>query len=177
MGKPRRLIRAGWEERRQGRYDEAEQTLLRAIAACREKGLRRELVNALKALAHVLRDQEKGDDALPLYEEAVALCREEGDPLLLAHTVRHLGDRHHEAGRLSEADACYRESLSLYRSATNAPPSDVANALRPAALVKEALGDVSSARELWSEARRHYDTAGVRAGVEECERHLQESKS
>ena len=129
---------------------------------------RRERIRELRAEA----DREAAR-AVSLYEEAVALCREEGDPLLIAHTVRHLGDLHRRARRLAEAEPCYAEALSLYRAAISAPPLDFANALRPAALLKELQGDRTGASVLWAEARSLYEAAGVQAGVDECARHLQ----
>ncbi len=100
------------------------------------------------------------------------MCREEQDALLLAHTVRHLGDLHRSAGAPPEAERCYAEARSLYRAATAPPPLDLANALRPAALLKEAQGDAASARTLWAEALRLYEAAGASQAVEECRRRL-----
>lgn len=169
---PQNLIDAAWKARREGRHGDAERDLREAIKIARHKDLRIELIRALKALAHVVRDRDQDERALLLYEEAVALSREQQDHLLLADTVRHLGDVHRDADRLVEAERCYSEALSLYRAASAPPPLDFANAIRPAALLKEAVGDVETAKQLWSEARCFYETAGVRAGVEECERRL-----
>ena len=113
-----------------------------------------------------------GRQAWRLYEEAVTLSREEGDILLLAHTVRHLGDLHRSADRLAEADRCYVEALSLYRTAASPSALDFANALRPAALLKERQGDSAGARQLWSEAQVLYQAANVQPGVDECVRHM-----
>jgi tetratricopeptide (TPR) repeat protein len=165
-------INVAWQARREGRHDDAEQGLLKAIETSRQAGPRLQLISALKALAHVVRDVGQDERALRLYEEAVTLSREEGDILLLAHTVRHLGDLHRGADRLAEADQCYSEALSLYRSAASPPTLDFANALRPAALLKEHQGDSAGARQLWSETRVLYQAAGVQPGVDECVRHL-----
>jgi tetratricopeptide (TPR) repeat protein len=172
MNRAEDLIETAWQARREGRHPDAEHGLLQAITVSREAGLRMELIRALKALAHVVRDRGQHERALPLYEEAVALSREEGNALLLAHTVRHLGDLHREAGRLTDAAPCYQEALSLYRATSAAPALDFANALRPAAILKEAEGDVKAARQLWSDARLLYEAAGVRPAVEECDRRL-----
>lgn len=166
------LIATAWEARREERHAEAERVLQRAIAEAREAGLRADLVHALKALAHVLRDGDRTEQALPLYEEAVALCDRADESLLLAHTVRHLGDLHREAGRTADAEHCYHEALSRYRAVADPPPLDFANTLRPIAILKEAEGDVEAAQQLWTEARRLYQLAGVLEGVEECERRL-----
>jgi ribosomal protein S18 acetylase RimI-like enzyme len=166
------LIDTAWRARRNGRREDAERGLLDAVDASRRVSARRELIRALKALAHVVRDAGEDDRALPLYVEAVALSREEGDPLALAHTIRHLGDLHGHAGRLQQAGECYAEALSLYKSTASPPALDCANALRPAALLKERQGDRGAARQLWLEARGFYQTAAVQAGVDECNRHL-----
>jgi tetratricopeptide (TPR) repeat protein len=166
------LIDEAWQARREGRGADAEHGLREAIEASRHCGSRIHLIRALKGLAHVVRDLRQDERAVPLYEEAVTLCREEGDVLLLAHTVRHLGDLHRGADRLDDANRCYSEALSLYRSATSPPALDVANALRPAALMREHDGDAAGARQLWSEAQILYQAAGIQPGVNECSRHL-----
>ncbi len=166
------LIEAAWQARREGRHGDAQRDLLRAIASARAADSRRELIGALKALAHVVRDLGQDQRARPLYEEAVALCREEHDPLLLAHSVRHLGDVHRSAGRLAEAGRCYAEALSLYRAAPAPPALDFANAVRPAALLKEAEGDPAAAKALWEDAQRLYTEAGVPRAAEECRKRL-----
>jgi tetratricopeptide (TPR) repeat protein len=102
-----------------------------------------------------------------LYEEAVTLCRGEGDALGLAHTIRHLGDIHREAGRLADAELCYGEVLTLYR-AHEPNPLDLANALRPLAILREATGQAEEARRLWEEARKLYMAVNVQAAVAEC---------
>lgn len=166
------LIASAWESRRAGRYGEAEGVLRQAVALARRLGPPTDQARALSALAQVLRDAGSDDAALPMYEEALELSRQADDRLLTAHTGRHLGDLHREAGRLPATDACYQEALSLYEAADDPNPVDVANALRPAALLKEAEGDPDGARRLWTEARRLYAAAGVEDGVEECDRHL-----
>jgi tetratricopeptide (TPR) repeat protein len=166
------LIDEAWQARRQGRHADAERGLLEAIETSRQFGSRVQLIRALKGLAHVVRDVGQDERALPLYEEAVTLGREEGDVLLLAHIVRHLGDLHRGADRLDDANRCYLEALSLYRTTASPPALDFANALRPAALMREHYGDDAGARQLWSEAQVLYQAAGVQPGVDECSRHL-----
>ena len=57
------------------------------------------------------------------------------------------------------------------------PPLDLANALRPIALLRERQGDATSAKSLWSEAHALYSAAGVEAGVAEAARHLAEDSA
>ncbi len=132
----------------------------------------REAVQALRALSDARRELGRDDEALKLYEEAVAVCRDVGDPLLLAHTIRHLGQLHHDAARVEDAERCYREALELYRGHESAPPLDVANAVRPLAILKDDAGEIEAATRLWQEARDLYETSGVQAGVDECSERL-----
>jgi tetratricopeptide (TPR) repeat protein len=173
MPSTQHLINAAWHARREGRHGDAERGLIEAINESRAAGSRVDLIHGLEALAHVVRDAGERERALPLSDEAVALCREEGDPLLLAHAIRHLGDLHRSAGRLEDAAGCYDEALALYRQSETPDPLDFANALRPAALLKEQQGDAAAARELWSKARTLYDAAGIQSAVDECARHLE----
>ncbi|MYA18260.1 MAG: hypothetical protein F4Z28_16605 [Gammaproteobacteria bacterium] len=140
--------------------------LEKAVAICRDVGAKRELSMALGKLGHVMEDAEA---KLACYVEAVAVARESGDAIQVAHAVRHLGDVHRNAGRRAEAQGCYDESLTLYRSEASAPTLDVANAVRPMAILKADLGEREEALALWREARELYATVGIDDGVEEAE--------
>lgn len=123
-------------------------------------------VNELKKRAQIARHDGDLDEARELYERAVVLCRELDDPLLLAHTLRHLGDVHHDAGRLDPAEPFYLEALALYRE-HDAPPLDLANAIRSLAILREETGALDEAVTLWEEAHRLYIATNVPPGVEE----------
>jgi tetratricopeptide (TPR) repeat protein len=153
--------------RKEHRLADAHCDLVEAVSLCRQAETRPNLVRALKALGQIERDLGRGDAARPLYEEALVLCREEGDALMLAHTVRHLGDIHQDAGRMTEAEGCYDEALALYRQ-THMSPLDLANAIRPLAILKDTVGKGEGARPLWEKAKELYAAAGVREGVAEC---------
>ena len=112
------------------------------------------------------------DGAAARYEEAVSAARGIGDPLLLAHAIRHLGDTHRRARRLAEAEACYDEALALYAAKDEPPALDYANALRPMAILKEALGERGEAWQLWQRAKALYAAVPIAAGVAECEENL-----
>ena len=157
--------------RKEQRLADAHRDLTEAIALCRQAGTRSELVRALKALGQIDRDRGGHEAARPLYEEAVALCREEGDPITLAHTIRHLGDIYRHSGDMTQAEPCYNEALALYRS-HKPSPLELANAIRPLAILKDAVGEVEVARGLWEEARDLYEAAKVREGVAECSARL-----
>ena len=130
-----------------------------AAKKSRERGARRELVDALKGMAQIDRDLGRRAAALPSYEEAVSVCRELGDPPLLAHTLRHLGDLHHDDGRDDLAESLYIEALALYRAA-DPRPLDLANAIRSLAMIKDTA-------ELWEEAFHLYAATNVAPGIVE----------
>lgn len=167
------LIRRGMAARREDRPDEAMRHMKAAVALARFGGDPLALARALHGQANVERDLGRLDAALQLYLEAVPLCRRGDDPLVLAHTVRHLGDVLRKMGDLRAAGRCYAEALALYRTDPAAPPLDVANAVRPAAILCEALGEAGEARALWREAGELYGRAGVEAGVSESAARLE----
>src|SRR5258705_5820955 len=134
------LMKAANRARLEERPADALRDYAEAVTICRQSGAKRELIKALKGLGQIERDLDRGDAALPLYEEAVAICREEGDPLLLAHTVRHLGDIHQEARRTELAEPCYIEAIAIYRSDDHTEPLDLANAIRPLAILTDEAG-------------------------------------
>ncbi len=144
--------------------------LEKAVAICRRIGAKRELSMALGKLGHVVEDAEA---KLACYTEAVAAGRECGDAVHLAHAVRHLGDVHRNAGCPADAKCCYDEALSLYRSEASAPTLDVANAVRPMAILQADLGAREQALALWREARGLYATVGIAEGVEEADRWIE----
>jgi tetratricopeptide (TPR) repeat protein len=158
--------------RLEDRPDDAHRDYTAAIALCRQSGARQELVRALKGLGQIERDLDRGDAALPLYEEALAICREEEDRLILAHTLRHVGDIHREAERAELAERCYLQALTLYRSNEHTQPLDLANAIRPLAILKDDAGEVEAARQLWAEARDLYASVNVQEGAIESSRRL-----
>jgi tetratricopeptide (TPR) repeat protein len=158
--------------RRDGRVLDAHRDFLEAVALARQTCAVKDLVQALKGLGQIERDRGHGDAARPLYEEAVAICRGEDDPLRLAHTVRHLGDIYQDAGRPDLAEPCYREALVIYRSHPKTAPLDLANTIRPFAILQESQGRSTQAIGLWTEARGLYGALNVREGVAESTEHL-----
>ena len=166
------LIQRGHAERREDRLDDARQSFAAAVDAARAAGNDRDLVLALKGLGQVERDLGQGGRAIGLYEEAVELCLANEDLGGLAHCLRHLGDLHQDAGGWSQAGEYYLQALALYRRDDSVDPLELANAVRPLALLRGRLGDIDGARALWSEARALYLAAGVAEGAAECDRHL-----
>ena len=127
---------------------------------------------ALAVRAKAERDAGRSEAAIALYGQAAEIARRDGDVLALAHRLRHIGDIHLGAGRIDQAAPFYDEALALYRSRQDAKPLDLANALRPMALLCEARKEPEAARLCWTEARALYEQTGVAAGVAECTRHL-----
>ena len=168
----KKLLSEANRARLEDRPADAHRDYAAAVALCRQSGARSELIRALKGLGQIERDLGHGDAALPLYEEAVAICRGEGDPLLLAHTVRHVGDIHRDAGRFELAEPCYVEALTIYRNDEHTEPLDLANAIRPLAILKDNAGEVEEAMQLCAEARDLYAAANVPEGVAESSRRL-----
>ena len=159
--------------RAEERLADAHRNLGEAVALCRGPGGNGpDLAFALHKLAQIERDMGHGDRALPLQAEAVALLRDAEQPLRLAHAVRHLGDIHQDAGRIGQAEPCYDEALALYRDDPRTLPLDLANAIRPLAILKERTGDGALAMSLWREAENLYATVDVAEGVAESQARL-----
>jgi tetratricopeptide (TPR) repeat protein len=127
---------------------------------------------ALAIRASAARGEGRIAEALALYAQAAEHARENGDTLAVAHRLRHLGDILQDAGRDAEALPYYDEALALYRSRPDRRGLDLANALRPLALLKEKAGARAEAAALWAEAGALYAAAGVDAGAKESARRL-----
>lgn len=121
----------------------------------------------LVAEARAAREAGRSEEALDLYIQAAAAALAAGDPLARAHRLRHVGDIHREAGRDDEALSLYSEALAIYRRCPDRSALDLANLLRPLAMLREKAGERQAAAALWAEARALYEEAGVEAGVRE----------
>ena len=106
------------------------------------------------------------------YEEAATLYRRQNDSLAYAHAVRHLADIYQQECNFGAAKPLYEEVLEIYRSNLSTKLLDLANAVRPYALLVEQQGDLALARELWGEARNLYGSLRIVEGVSECNTHL-----
>ncbi len=157
---------------RQNLMESAHLKLLEAVVICRAIGAQFELVDAMRKLGHIEQDLGQIEESKKWYEDAVEEARELNDNMLVAHSVRHLGDIHLSLGSTKVADMCYAEALMLYRNHEPVPTLDLANAIRPMAILKEEAGLTEEAKNLWHEARDLYANAGIQAGVIECSNHL-----
>jgi tetratricopeptide (TPR) repeat protein len=160
------------QDRRANKFGDAKRAWAEAVGLSRQANDMPGLIRALRGAAQIEHDLGRDDEALALYEEAVLLCGKHSQPLVLAHTIRHLGDIQRHLGQYRQAQASYEKALGIYQSEPEADPLDVANALRPFAILKEATGDLDGARNFWTEARGLYESLGIAAGVIECSDHL-----
>jgi tetratricopeptide (TPR) repeat protein len=152
---------------------EARRILRDGIQAGRRAGNWADLGDALAQLGRIERSEGNADAAIALYQEAADVARSEGAPLQLAHRLRHIGDIYADASDGERAGLYYGEALTLYRAEPQPPVLDLANLLRPLALLSEAQDRLEVARQLWAEARALYEQANVGAGTEECTRHIE----
>lgn len=99
-----------------------------------------------------------GDLAAAIDHQSVAieLLRAGTNPLALAHALRHRADMLIGASRAEEAEPDCAQALWFYAQVPDAPPLDIANAVRCAACQAEAVGDVAGAIDLWRDARTRY---------------------
>jgi tetratricopeptide (TPR) repeat protein len=110
--------------------------------------------------------------ALELYQAAANALSKLNEPLRLAHTIRHVADIQRHLQLLDEAHANYAEALAIYRAQPDTGKLDLANTLRPYALLMESLGNHTAAREMLTEARDLYAALNLQVGVDEANRRL-----
>jgi tetratricopeptide (TPR) repeat protein len=118
------------------------------------------------------RHENRLSDARAHYAEAAHIYRDQKNPLAYAHTIRHIADMHLDESDLAAAKPLYEESLEIYRGNLETKLLDLANTVRPYALLNEKLGELETARQLWQEARNLYASLRIEPGVAECEKHL-----
>jgi tetratricopeptide (TPR) repeat protein len=92
--------------------------------------------------------------------------------LACAHTIRHIADIYWQEHNTVAAKPLYEEALEIYRSNLDTKLLDLANTVRPYALLLEEQGDSSLALELWEEARSLDRSLRIEPGVSECDRHI-----
>jgi tetratricopeptide (TPR) repeat protein len=153
------------------RLSDARNYLAEAITLPRNHEQALQLIELLKGVGRVERDAGNLEVAQASYQQAAAICESECDALLFAHTLRNVGDILAQRGDVVGAREKCWSALQIYRVSQDAPALDVANAIRSCALLEEQV-DHAAAIPLWQEAKGLYASAGVLAGVEECNRHL-----
>jgi tetratricopeptide (TPR) repeat protein len=130
--------------------------------------------SAAEIIAEGRQARTRGDlaAARSCYAAAAKVYRDQNDLLAYAHTIRHVADIYQEESNLSEAKPLYEESIELYRSSLSTKILDLANALRPYALLNEGQGNLEWASKFWKEAKQLYSSLRVEPGVSECDEHL-----
>lgn len=166
------LLIAAARARRDGRLDEAFHAYEGAADLSRGVGAEHRLVRALSGLGQIERDRGALDRAQRHYEAALDVSRTLDQPFLVATTARHLGDVYRENGLSERAEPLLAEAVELYRGSLDTKVLDLANAIRPLALLLTSRGDAGAARPLWQEARALYSAINVTAGVSECDANL-----
>ena len=89
-----------------------------------------------------------------------------------ASRLMRQADRARQDNRLADARRRLVAAVALYRSHERTLPLDLANAIRPLAILKDDAGEVEEARRLWEEARDLYAAVNVREGVAESSARL-----
>jgi tetratricopeptide (TPR) repeat protein len=163
-----KLLTQAAQARREKRPADARQDLLTAVALAREGNDPVELARAVTELGRIERDLGHADAAVTMYLEAAEIYRAEGNALKLAHSVRHIGDIHQDAGRPAQAEPFFHEALAIYRANPETLTLDMANAVRPLALLKDDAGEFDEAHRLWEEAKTLYASVNVLPGVAQC---------
>jgi len=124
----------------------------------------RKRIHELRVKGDAARHEGRFEDARRDYLAAVKICRASSDAKLLAHTLRHLGDIEREMGRSDLAEPHLVEALDIARR-ENVTPLELANTIRPLALIRDEP-------KLWQEAHELYTRANVPPGIEETARRL-----
>lgn len=113
-------------------------------------------IAALLESARTARGEGDLTTAIERQGAAIDMLRQGTNPLALAHALRHRADMLIDAGRAADAEPDCAQALWFYAQVPEAPPLDIANAVRCAACQAEAMGDVTGAIELWRDARTRY---------------------
>ena len=131
-------------------------------------------MNAAESIKQGTTARAQGDrnTARAHYSQAAETYRHEANHLAYAHTIRHIADMYLDESAFELASPLYEEALEIYRSSLDSRVLDLANAIRPYAILNEATGNRDVARNLWEEARTLYASVRVADGVAECETHL-----
>jgi tetratricopeptide (TPR) repeat protein len=138
------------------------------VTGARTSGNKLALANALKELGNIeRRPPQLRDDADRTFAEAAQLYQDLDMPLEAAWVLRHLGINQEYAGRLTEAEQYYDESLSLFRRHASEDDSNYANTVRYPAVIKNRVGKRHESTILWEEAVRRYDEMHEPMGVAE----------
>ena len=132
------------------------------------------MVNAAESIREGQNARAKGDRnvARARYAKAAEIYRREANHLAYAHTIRHIADMYLDESEFELARPLYEEALEIYRSSLDSRILDLANTIRPYAILNEGIGKREIAQTLWEEARILYNSIRIAEGVVECDAHL-----
>jgi predicted ATPase/DNA-binding CsgD family transcriptional regulator/Tfp pilus assembly protein PilF len=112
----RALRRGSIVARKQGDYPRARAWAEQAVAMARELGDKRQITDALNALAAIELVQGDYSAARSLMEETLAAYRELGVDVFIASTLNNLGEVARYQSDYTSAEGYYRESLGIFRA-------------------------------------------------------------
>jgi len=144
------LVDLGGSLHRDGREEEAIESLEESLRLLRATGERWELAYALVWLGDTLFRMGDIERAATNWEESLRLTQELGDHFVMAWSLGGLADVTRVRGDYKRATGMFKESLSLYQSSgdKHGPPYS----LEALGLVAVALGDAKRAARLWGAA-------------------------
>ena len=143
----------GWQRFEDGRFDDSLAEYDTAINFFRvSPDHRSELIDALNDKSVVLSIRGEAEAALVPMEEAVEIAQsmKDGDSDIATLYI-NLALAYHGVGRLEQADAAYRHSEDIYRTA-DSETVNLAIALSNHALVRRDLGDLEGAIAMMEES-------------------------
>jgi tetratricopeptide (TPR) repeat protein len=169
---PESLLDQARVAKRERRPEDARDLFRGALAECRDSEDEPVTAMLYEELAYVERTLRELESAEKNYRQASEVYRGLGNLLKVAHTTRHAADILREQNKREESGLLYAEALKIYREYPEAPPLDLANAIRGFALLKEDQKDREQAACLWQEAGKLYELNGIDAGVAESRRRI-----
>jgi tetratricopeptide (TPR) repeat protein len=147
----------------EGRYAEAEASLLKYLSICRSALGEKHFLTGDAWYALALNDVAAGklDNAESRIQNALAVERVVLDPdnPILADAYSVEGDILHGKNKLSAAAAAYEQAISIYHKAYKRPQYSIGIALVSLALVESDLGHVDTALADLAEAKYNYDVS------------------
>lgn len=158
------LVQVGACQRELGQLRPAEATYRRALATLEKLGANQEprYANALDGLGTVLGMKSSAEAIAPL-QKALELRRAQGEARRheVAHSLLHLAQAQENLGRYVEAEALYRQALTLFTETVGPRHVDVAETQTAIAQLVLFEGQSREAEALLLQAASFYDRASL----------------
>ncbi|MDH3650775.1 MAG: tetratricopeptide repeat protein [Saprospiraceae bacterium] len=165
------LLRKAWVKRREEKYREARQLVVKAQGLCEDTDF-----DSLGRIFHIYMQFESDHNnhvkALELCEQSLTFYRKGKRPGRIAHSIRHVADLQRHLGKEVDAEYNYREAINIYRDQSDTSKGDLANALRGFGYLLEKIGKVREASAVWKEVKELYQACHLQDGVVEANRRL-----